>query len=396
MVTFFDQFSSQQMSLLSRLFARISCRSSTIADSAIPPVPVDFDDLPPPPPSSDGVTDPSNLVVDLDEADADYSITPIKLALKESLPRVTLQLGGLKTREKSVEVLLDTASSITLIIADRAMYPTPATTPPLPDRQFGFIDRPNRFRMRGTAQDTAAIRSGSGGYSFAFPATVGLTDTADPVLGFGLLGAGPTSDFARSAGLFAYSVKVGRRTDSAVLLVKVPRPGAIEGFHCRNGHLTWVPLLSSNSWTVAGELGVTGSSIPTDFTIDTGASGLFLPRTMFEILSLAINGTSAKVSASPLPLAGGRASHLVYDCSRVLSSTLVSISVSLGADFRTTLEPKDFLGRTTEPDTCFLNAVIWERNQILLGGSFLRGNTVAFDKANGRLGFCEANLPDQV
>ena len=385
--------------MLSRLFARISCRSSTIADAAIPPVPVDFVDLPPPPPSSDGVTDPSSLVVDLD-ADIDFSITPIELALKQSLPRVTLHLGGLRTREKTVDVLLDTGSPITLLIMDKAMYPTAATTRPLPDRQFGFIDRPNHFRLRGIARDTAAIRLGGSYESFAFPTILELSDTSDPVLGYGLLGAGRRSDFARAAGFFAYSVKVGRTTDSAVLLVRVPTSVAIQNFLCRT-NLVWAPLLPTNSWTVAGEVAVTGPgctfSVPTEFAIDTGATGLFLPRDLHEKLKRDINGTGATVTESTSLLAGGgrRPSHLVYNCSRVLSSPLVSISVSVGTDFKTTFEPRDFLGRTTIDDTCFLNVVLWPRREILLGAPFLRGTTVAFDLVNSRLGVCRANWAEE-
>ena len=361
--------------------------TTTIPDVTTPPAvggaAVDEELLPLPSSTFDEV---ANLV-EMDGAiNPDLENMYVHMDVTRSLPRVQLKLAGMNTTgRRTVEVLLDTGSPDSLIIMDDIMYPSPPVTGPLPDLMFGVIDRPMRFRIRGIANDTASLRF-IGGSPFEFPVQIQLTETADPNLGFGILGAGPMSDFTRSAGLFAYSVDT-YGGQSATLLVRVPREDLIVEYQCRSP-LAWTPLLSTTSWTVAGTTEIVGSemavSVPTRFTIDTGASGLFLWKEMYDEVVSSIEATGATVSP-----AQGRVRGQVSRCSE-LSSQFPSISISVGEGFTATLGPYDYLGPARSDDTCSLNITTWSKSTILLGSTFLRWTTVAFDQEHNRLGMCRS------
>ena len=360
--------------------------TTTIAAGTSPPAVVTgvIEELPPQPsPITTGI---STVVVEVDGAiNPDLGNMHLQINLERFLPRVQLKLAGMmNTAEDTVEVLFDTGSTHSVIIMNDTMYPSPPLSDFVSDLLFGFAEQPKRFCVRGIANDTATLRF-IGGSPFEFPVRIHLTESPDPNLGSGLLGAARDSDFTRAAGLFVYSGDA-YSGQSATLLVRVPSEDLIVEHHCRSP-LAWTPLLSTTSWTVAGTTEIIGPEFtvvaPTLFNIDTGSSGLNLSNEMYDELVSSIRSTGARVSPAAVLFW-----EEVSRCSE-LSSQFPSISISVGEGFTASLGPNDYLGPVIrQTNTCFLKISRWQQSVIVLGWAILRSTTVAFDQERNRLGMC--------
>jgi hypothetical protein len=208
--------------------------------------------------------------------------------------------------------------------------------------------------------------------TFTFDTNVVLTSGRQPY--HFLLGAGKDSEFARAAGVFAYSIDrlvIGEDAESI----------------CNQGPpIVWVPLFDVHDWVILGSMAFSDNpshSRRINYVVDTAADRGYVVSSVMKnsIISMLVE-QGAQVEASQTTLT---------NCTRDMIQSLPSLAYTLGsdgtADFRFSVSPQTYAEQ--RPDSvCELNLVEDDSTVVSLGRSMLQAFTTVFDNNNNRIGFC--------
>ena len=231
---------------------------------------------------------------------------------------------------------------------------------------------------------------------FVFEVEIDLTDKMqNGFTGIGLLGAGPTSHFARTAGVFAFmgppvdyngSKKASAGSlhiigqDGGEHLNGVCRSGANIEFFTLEGHD------NSKHWVVRGAMESGAIRHEVSYIVDTGAAGVYVTSDILMAVKAALVESGAILEPRP------PGHKLRYkNCARYQSLPTIEYTVGTGSSAVTvSITPDDYLFRKFLPEgTCVLELSEEKAGTSrILSISILSKLLTVFDQTRNRIGFC--------
>jgi len=215
--------------------------------------------------------------------------------------------------------------------------------------------------------------------TFTFDTNVVLTSSRQPF--HFLLGAGKDSDFARAAGLFAY-------TRNLILI------GEAAVFICNNQYFppVWIPLLDAHEWIIAGSMGFSNDHSHfhhVNYIVDTAAEDGYMvsSRMKNSIVSMLIEQGAQAVTQS-----------LFTNCTLEMVQSLPILEYTYGRRngyggglyFHDSVIPLIYTELRGD-NTCLLSLVEDDSSAVSLGHAMLRAFATLFDNNNNRIGFCSTD-----
>jgi hypothetical protein len=265
---------------------------------------------------------------------------------------------------------------------------------------YGSPDFCRRIPTYGKSDMNGVIFSGENAFSFGID--VFLTKKIDTdYTGIGLLGAGPTSRFALSAGIFAFLGVEFDQTDlpnrNAGSLFIGERDISTLNRNCLKGHeLKFHSMhsdLSRFDWVVGGSVsmknrdGTETSRNDINWVVDTGAVGIYVTSEMRENLKKAMLDNGAELASDDR--------WLIYrKCPNVDVLPSLIYHLGTGADaVPVVINPADYLDFF--PNSCILKVYSnssFTKDSKLLGIPVLSKLLTVFDADYARMGFCNSRL----
>ena len=225
--------------------------------------------------------------------------------------------------------------------------------------------------------------------SFSFETALHLSDQrGESDFGVGLLGAGRTSAFAEAARVFAL---IPPRTRSWY------RPGTAAGelivgrrdfglqqeeFCSSESSLDFVPLnleISRDRWIVPGSVGSnTEAPESVNWSIETGASGWYVPQNIFDQITQAIAAQGDSIDPPSEPKGYMR----IRECRNIRALPVLSFSVG---SVTVRVPPTEYVARSLS-GRCSLTLRV--QDSPIIGTGLLSKLFTVFDRENNRVGFC--------
>ena len=232
---------------------------------------------------------------------------------------------------------------------------------------------------------------------FTYPIELDLCTKIDNKgIGIGLLGAGPTSHLAESAGVFAYIAPNGeyrgRPAMSAGFLIVGDR-GSWDTYCADGTRVNYFPTLpgfSNVAWVVQGVVTAQGAGgfveEATPFLIDTGADMSYVTPDIIEFITAQLLAQGAQLVEAATSQRYARYAN----CPALEVLPIVTFKIGEGpSSVNVPLLPKDYIFKGSSPGECTLAL-----NSAAAGGARVVGINIiskliaVFDRRNDRVGFC--------
>ena len=221
-----------------------------------------------------------------------------------------------------------------------------------------------------------------------------------------LLGAGKSSAFANDSGIFTLippdlrDISTLGPTESMGMLLVGERDEAVLGLNCApDSTIKWTPAMvgtgANGVWYVPGSVSVGGGREDVTWMVDTGARGIYMPRSAYEYLMSTIKEAGSAVGDF-IPRDGLTPITNCLDSTTRFPTITISVGSRLddgGSGFVIDILPSDYISDAS-PDgaTCVsrIDPSILPRrpNVYVIGMGTMRKTVTVFDAAKSRVGFC--------
>ena len=251
---------------------------------------------------------------------------------------------------------------------------------------YGTDASRHEYSVVGKQVESVRLNCACTGVYYTTEITVDLVSHIPPgIPDIGLFGASPSSEFARSVGVFIYDP---HPYHAGTIVIGEPPPLCPSGRPMHYDDL--LPGLGV-IWAVPGLIAVgTSPSQAVDWSVDTGATGFFILPEMFELLVQEIRSLGSAVMEEPGQY------PIISNCNEY-RTRFPPIHYTIGADIRLRIEPTDYImNHDTATGSCVANVVSdgfaeFPRLRLLSIEILRKLDRTVFDARNSRMGFCASS-----
>ena len=281
-----------------------------------------------------------------------------------------------------VDMFFDTGSSHTLLEVSSCPW---ASQVPLTRHKIvlGCEENQQVVKVIGITESVAQVAYASFS-EFIFSEPVILAERFPSGLSGGILGAGRDSNFAKSAGTFAFipsspraQLLIGQR-DLSVLSPLCRGP--MQLLDCKE-------IMSYTHWVVTGSVSEGTESQTLDWLVDTGAPHIYLPQQVFNPILTSLLDAGMDLSPTVPPAFGIR---VLDKCDEERRAAAPPITFRFG-DVQVIIPASEYLLPSGE-NQCTLwiapRMINKQKNIGILGMGVIRHLVTVFDNEHSQIGFC--------